>query len=121
MLLIVHAKFFYLPKTYNERVTGGDLTNVGFGLVSNTPGGAGSLVSTGVNIINPIAGGTGAGTGVAVNTATGSGSSITPPKEIDDIMNRIRSTQQSAQAGDPYAKMNPSMKKICFRIKEIWS
>ena len=64
------CKVFYLPKTYNERVTGGDLTNVGFGLVSNTPGGAGDLVSTGVNIINPLGG----GAGVAVNTALGSGS-----------------------------------------------
>lgn len=113
------CKVFYLPKTYNERVTGGDLTNTGFGLVSNTPGGAGSLVSTGVNIINPIAGGAGAGAGVAVNTATGSGSSIRPPKEIDDIMNRIRATQQSAQAGDPYAKMNPSMKKYVLELKKF--
>ena len=65
------CKVFYIPKTYNERVVGGDLVDVGFGLVSNTPGGAGALVATGVNLVTPTAG---AGAGVAVNQAVGIGS-----------------------------------------------
>jgi predicted RecA/RadA family phage recombinase len=65
------CKVFYIPKTYNERVVGGDLVDVGFGLVSNTAGGAGALVSTGVARILPTAGGSGS---VAVNQAVGTGS-----------------------------------------------
>ena len=101
------CKVFYLPKTYNERVTGGDLTNVGFGLVSNTPGGAGDLVSTGVNIINPLGG----GTGVAVNTALGSGSA--PAVNVGSADDAV------ATATDRYDNLSTPMKNLIKKFEDL--
>ena len=95
------CKAFYIPKTYNERVVGGDLVDVGFGLVSNTPGGAGDLVSTGVARILPTSG----------------GATITPPKEIDDLLRTMRETQRRSDEGDLYAKFSDKMKNYVEELK----
>jgi hypothetical protein len=95
------CKVFYIPKTYNERVVGGDLVDVGFGLVSNTPGGAGDLVSTGVARILPASG----------------GATITPPKEIDDLLRTIRETQRRSNEGDLYAKFTDKMRNYVEELK----